>query len=59
MGLSILDVVRHSARPHDAVLGWVEALGHWADVARHRRAHELRGRGDAAAGGVGIPEPSG
>jgi len=38
VGLSILDVVRRSARPHDAVLGWVEPLGRWADVARHRGA---------------------
>jgi SulP family sulfate permease len=34
-GLSIVDVVRRSARPHDAVLGWVDSLGRWADVARH------------------------
>ena len=27
VGLSIIDVVRRSARPHDAVLGWVERLG--------------------------------
>jgi SulP family sulfate permease len=35
VGLSIIDVVRRSARPHDAVLGWVDSLGRWADVARH------------------------
>jgi len=34
-GLSLIDVVRRSARPHDAVLGWVDSLGRWADVARH------------------------
>jgi sulfate permease, SulP family len=34
-GLSIVDVVRRSARPHDAVLGWVDSLGRWADVARN------------------------
>ena len=34
-GLSIVDVVRRSARPHDAVLGWVDSLGRWADVSRH------------------------
>jgi sulfate permease, SulP family len=34
-GLSMIDVVRRSARPHDAVLGWVDSLGRWADVARH------------------------
>ena len=27
VGLSIIDTVRRSARPHDAVLGWVEPLG--------------------------------
>jgi SulP family sulfate permease len=35
VGLSILDVVRRSARPHDAVLGWVPQLERWADVAVH------------------------
>jgi sulfate permease, SulP family len=35
VGLSMIDVVRRSARPHDAVLGWVESLGRWGDVARH------------------------
>jgi sulfate permease, SulP family len=35
VGLSMIDVVRRSARPHDAVLGWVDSLGRWADVARH------------------------
>jgi SulP family sulfate permease len=37
-GLSIVDVVRPSARPHDAVLGWVDSLRRWADVARHMDA---------------------
>jgi SulP family sulfate permease len=35
VGLSMVDVVRRSARPHDAVLGWVDSLGRWADVARN------------------------
>jgi len=35
VGLSIVDVVRRSASPHDAVLGWVEKLGRWGDVAVH------------------------
>ena len=35
VALSIIDVVRRSAQPHDAVLGWVERLGR-----QHRR---LRG----------------
>ena len=38
IGLSIVDVVRGSARPHDAVLGWVESLGRYADVSVHRDA---------------------
>ncbi len=38
VGLSIVDVVRRSASPHDAVLGWVERLGRWADVAVNRDA---------------------
>ena len=36
VGLSIVDVVRRSARPHDAVLGWVAGLGRWGDVSIHR-----------------------
>src|ERR1700729_2491945 len=38
VGLSIVDVVRRSAHPHDAVLGWVPRLGRWGDVAVHRSA---------------------
>lgn len=38
VGLSVIDVVRRSANPHDAVLGWVERLGRYADVAVHRDA---------------------
>ena len=38
VGLSMVDVVRRSARPHDAVLGWVDSLGRWADVARNNDA---------------------
>ena len=43
VGLSIVDVVRRSARPHDAVLGWVEKLGRYADVAVHRSARVTPG----------------
>ena len=32
VALSILDVVRRSARPRDAVLGWVDRLGRWGNV---------------------------
>ncbi len=35
VGLSILHVVRRSARPHDAVLGWVPRLDRYADVKLH------------------------
>jgi SulP family sulfate permease len=43
VGLSIVDVVRRSARPHDAVLGWVEELGRYADVAVHPSARVMPG----------------
>jgi sulfate permease, SulP family len=38
VGLSIVDVVRRSARPHDAVLGRVDRLGRYADVSLHPSA---------------------
>ncbi len=38
VALSIVDVVRRSARPHDAVLGWVPRLGRYADVSLHPSA---------------------
>ena len=38
VGLSIIDTVRRSARPHDAVLGWVERLGRYGDVSLHPSA---------------------
>ena len=43
VGLSMVDVVRRSARPHDAVLGWVDSLGRWADVARNNDAKVTAG----------------
>jgi sulfate permease, SulP family len=43
VGLAIVDVVRRSARPHDAVLGWVPRLGRWADVAVHPSARIAAG----------------
>jgi high affinity sulfate transporter 1 len=43
VGLSIIDVVRRSARPHDAVLGWDEELGRYADIAVHRSAQVTPG----------------
>jgi SulP family sulfate permease len=36
--LSIIEVVARTARPHDAVLGWVERLGRYGDVELHRTA---------------------
>jgi SulP family sulfate permease len=38
VGLSIVDVARRSARPHDAVLGWVARLRRFADVSLHPSA---------------------
>jgi sulfate permease, SulP family len=38
VGLSIVDTVRRSARPYDAVLGWVPRLGRYADVSLHPSA---------------------
>lgn len=43
VGLSIVDVVRRSARPHDAVLGWVPSLGRYADVAEREDAEQAPG----------------
>lgn len=38
VALSILDLVRRSAKPHDAVLGWVERLGRYGDASVHPSA---------------------
>ena len=38
VGLSVIDAVRRSARPHDAVLGWVARLDRYADVSLHPTA---------------------
>jgi MFS superfamily sulfate permease-like transporter len=38
VGLSIVDVLLRSAKPHDAVLGYVPRLGRWANVSVHPRA---------------------
>jgi sulfate permease, SulP family len=43
VGLSVIDTVRRSASPHDAVLGWVERLGRYADVSLHRAARVTPG----------------
>jgi len=41
--LSVVDVVRRSARPHDAVLGYVPRLGRFADVSLHPSARRPPG----------------
>jgi high affinity sulfate transporter 1 len=43
VGLSIIDTVRRSARPYDAVLGWVPRLGRYGDVAFHPNARVTPG----------------
>jgi high affinity sulfate transporter 1 len=43
VGLSMIDTVRRSARPHDAVLGWVERLGRYANVSLHPSAQVTTG----------------
>jgi len=43
VGLSMIDTVRRSAHPHDAVLGWDETLGRYADVSLHRSARVTPG----------------
>jgi sulfate permease, SulP family len=43
VGLSIIDTVRRSARPHDAVLGWDARLGRYADVSLHPSARTTPG----------------
>lgn len=43
VGLSIIDTVRRSARPYDAVLGWVPHLEGYRDVALHPSAEVTPG----------------
>jgi SulP family sulfate permease len=43
VALSILDVVMRSARPHDAVLGYVDRLDRWANVSLHPSARVTPG----------------
>ena len=43
VGLSIIDTVRRSAQAHDAVLGWVERLGRYADISLHPSARVVPG----------------
>ncbi len=41
--LSIVDVARRSAQPHDAVLGWVDRLGRYGNVQLHPSARVTPG----------------
>jgi SulP family sulfate permease len=41
--LSIVETVTRSAQPHDAVLGWVDRLGRYADVSVHGSARTTPG----------------
>jgi SulP family sulfate permease len=43
MGLSLLDFLWRTSRPHDAVLGWVEGRAGCHDVARVRNAATIPG----------------
>jgi high affinity sulfate transporter 1 len=43
VALSIVDVVARSAKPHDAVLGYVERLGRYANVTFHPSARVIPG----------------
>jgi len=43
VGLSIVEVLMRSAKPHDAVLGYVPRLGRWANVSMHRGARVTPG----------------
>jgi SulP family sulfate permease len=43
VGLSIVDTVRRSARPSDAVLGWVPRLERYGDVSLHPSARTTPG----------------
>jgi SulP family sulfate permease len=43
VGLSMIETVRRSAQPHDAVLGWVERPGRYADVSLHPSARVTQG----------------
>jgi MFS superfamily sulfate permease-like transporter len=43
VALSVVDAVRRSATPHDAVLGWVERLDRYADVRLHPSAQVVPG----------------
>jgi high affinity sulfate transporter 1 len=43
VALSVVDAVRRSATPHDAVLGWVDRLDRYADVRLHPSAKVVPG----------------
>ena len=43
VALAIVDVVRRSAQPHDAVLGWVDRMGRYGNVQLHPSARVTPG----------------
>jgi MFS superfamily sulfate permease-like transporter len=43
VALSVVDAVRRSATPHDAVLGWVERMDRYADIRLHSTAKTVPG----------------
>ncbi|MBO0683682.1 MAG: SulP family inorganic anion transporter [Candidatus Dormibacteraeota bacterium] len=43
VGLSLLDFIRHAWRPHDAVLGRVDGVKGYHDLARHPDARQIPG----------------
>ncbi|MBO0685184.1 MAG: STAS domain-containing protein, partial [Candidatus Dormibacteraeota bacterium] len=43
VGLSLLDFIRHAWRPHDAVLGRVDGVKGYHDLARHPEARQIPG----------------
>jgi sulfate permease, SulP family len=43
VALSVVDAVRRSATPHDAVLGWVERMDRYADIRLHPSAKTVPG----------------
>lgn len=43
VGLSVVDVVRRSSRPHDAVLGWMPSVGRFTDISVHPDAEVVPG----------------
>ena len=58
VGLSMIDTVRRSASPHDAVLGWVERLGRYADVVAAPDSRASRPASSSTASTTGSSSPT-